>query len=156
MFVFLQGKAVSDMKSMTDEKRAVREEIGNRSRHYCSAVMRVYRQKELRKLQLRRRVCVLAVLAAAFFAGGAFAANGLRTEAASEHTAYKYYNSIVVQYGEHFSDIAEKYYDGRYYESLDAYTRELCSINNIGYYRAEESVRPGNRLIVAYYAEEFR
>ncbi len=147
---------MSDMKSMTNGNGAVKEEIGNRNLHYCGAVMRVYRQKEFRKLQLRRRMCALAVIAAAVIAGGVFAANGLRTEAASEHTAYKYYNSIVVQYGEHFSDIAEKYYDSRYYDSLDAYTRELCSINNIGYYRAEESVRPGNRLIVAYYAEEFR
>ena len=40
------------MKSMTNGNGAVKEEIGNRNLHYCGAVMRVYRQKEFRKLQL--------------------------------------------------------------------------------------------------------
>ena len=124
--------------------------------HYLSHAMRVQRQKERRQLQLKRRVCVLAALLAAVFAGTAFTAYGIRTRAAEENNAYKYYNSVTVQYGERLGDIADRYYDSRFYDSIEDYTRELCSINGIGYYCAEDCVRPGSSLIVAYYSEEFR
>ena len=124
--------------------------------HYCSRTMRLRRQKELRMRQIRVRVGILAAFIALAVAGTVFAADGLRTEASSEHAAYKYYNSVTVQYGEHFSDVARRYYDSRYYDSFDVYVREICSINNIAYFQAEETVRPGNSLIVAYYAEDLR
>lgn len=78
-----------------------------------------------------------------------------RASSVSVPPAYKYYDTISVQYGETTDDIISRYMDPLHYETREAFTEELCSINGLETdFAGNPLIHPGIRLIVPYYSEE--
>ena len=97
-------------------------------------------------------ICIAAVLITCFLVFG------MTSNAQSEDMSisYKYYKSVVITEDEGVMELAEKYADPEHYADTKEYIAEICRINH--YLLLDEAVqkRPGDRLIIPYYSEEYR
>lgn len=65
----------------------------------------------------------------------------------------KFFTTLTVEYGQTMDDIVEKYCDVDHYKNADAYISEILKINHIALKTGQEmSVRPGDQLVIPYYA----
>ena len=57
--------------------------------------------------------------------------------------------------GESLYDIAERYMDDAYYDDLEDYVDEVCSINHLDRlnWASSKALNAGNYIIVPYYSE---
>lgn len=128
------------MKTLMTANRMTERELMNYKR-------RRQRQKEIRQkcLIVAFTLILVMVLTFSFYA--------IKTNANSEtdNLSYKYYTSIIIEYGDTLWSIAGNYIDEQYYNSTQEYISEVVSINRL---RSEE-IRAGQYLIVPYYSKEF-
>ena len=65
----------------------------------------------------------------------------------------KFFTTLTVEYGQTMDDIVEKYCDADHYKNADAYISEVLKINHIALKTGQDmSVRPGDQLVIPYYA----
>ncbi len=73
----------------------------------------------------------------------------ISVNAAEDDTNAKCYKSIMVNYGESLTALSESNVDTDHYSSVTDYSDEIISINHL----KNESVRPGQYIIIPYYKE---
>lgn len=117
-----------------------------------------YRERSRRARRARARYVdrcrrLLLVAAAVAVTGTIFTTAVLQSKASSNEdlTGYKYYKNIVISYDYDLADAAAEYADA-HYDSKRAYLREVEQINHLDV----DDVRPGEHVIIPYYAEDFR
>lgn len=65
----------------------------------------------------------------------------------------KFFTTLTVEYGQTMDDIVEKYCDVDHYKNADAYVSEILKINHIALKTGQKmTVRPGDQLVIPYYA----
>lgn len=64
---------------------------------------------------------------------------------------YKYYKSVVVEYGDTIWDYAKEYAVPEQYHSKQSYIDEVCRMNAL----ADEQITSGQHLLLPYYSSEF-
>lgn len=113
---------------------------------------RIRNNRIRRKRQLRRNIimCLMTFLLVISLSSVFFS---FRTKAQSsdEEILYKYYKSVMVEAGDTLWGYAEEYGNNQYYDSHDAYIREVMNINFLG----DEQITKGQYLILPYYSSEF-
>ena len=71
----------------------------------------------------------------------------IHTQAAPAETTNKYYTSVQIESGDTLWAIANEYITDEYTD-INAYIREVCSINHI----SEDEIHAGQYIVVPYYA----
>ena len=107
---------------------------------------RIRRQQELKKhfLLLLITLCLIVMFS--------FTLSAFRSDAkADSESAFKYYRSIVVSGSDTLWSIAGEYMDKDHYDTIDAYIREVRSINSL----SGDSIRYGDYLVIPYYDSSF-
>lgn len=112
---------------------------------------RIRRNKLRRARQLRMRICMVVmtfcmIIAASLLIGSLH----LNAKADNDVPTYKYYKSILVNYGDTLWEIADDL-DIPSYEKND-FVLEVMNINSI---MNEEDIRAGEYLVVPYYSHEY-
>ena len=84
-----------------------------------------------------------------------FAISGFTTNARSinDQPEYKYYMSYELEYGDTLWGIASVHCNDDYYDSIDDYIEEICTINFIS---TETNLLSGASIIIPYYSHEFK
>lgn len=113
---------------------------------------RIRNNRMRRTRQLRRHMimCLLTFVLVISFSSIFFS---FRTKAQSseEEILYKYYKSVMVEDGDTLWGYAEIYGDSRYYDSNDAYVKEVMNMNFLN----DDQITSGQYLILPYYSPEF-
>ena len=120
--------------------------------------IRVLEARERRTAEIRKNTLIAAACGIFFVIAFLFIIFGLKADASSEETmtGFKYYDSVMIGYGEDLETVAARYMDEEHYDSMSDYLDEVCSINHIA--RVGEitaDVCPGNYIIVPYYSDIF-
>ena len=132
-----------------DEVRRYREEARRRQ----AAANR--RKVKSRRRRFRRSVTMLVI----GLVIGMLMTMGIgmitRASAAELPPAFKYYDNIVVQYGDSAEEIIARYMDPDHYASEEIYIEELCRINQMETGSdGMPLIHPGTHIVVPYYSEE--
>ena len=107
-----------------------------------------------RKVRLIRTVLFAFLVMTTMFGIGGIAS---RAKSKAVPKAYKYYDTITVQYQENMLDIVQRYDDRNYYKTQKDYLEELCMINNLKYdENSYPEVTPGTHLVVPYFSTELK
>lgn len=107
---------------------------------------RIRRQQELKKnfLLLLMTICLIVTFS--------FTLNAFRSDAKDgSEVSCKYYKSIAVSTSDTLWSIAREYMDQEHYDSIDAYIREVRSINSL----SGDSIRYGDYLVIPYYDSSY-
>ena len=130
------------------------QSIPERTDHF---LVRIAESKARRERQIRRNCLLLTMLAVAVLAALSIIVFGMKASAAEEpvHEKQKCYTSVMIGCGESLYDIAGRYMDDAYFEDLDDYVEEVCSINHLDRHNwaSSKALNPGNHIIVPYYSE---
>lgn len=112
---------------------------------------RIYNNK-IRRIHERRRNIILFVATICLVVLLSVTVSGFLSKAKSrtEAVQYKYYKSIVVNYGDTLWTIASEY-KGAEYKSADEYIMEVKRMNGL----KDDSITAGNYLIIPYFSNEF-
>ena len=112
---------------------------------------RIRRNRIRRIRQLRMRLSI-AVMTLGIVVSASLIIGTLHTNAQDNKVVptYKYYKSILVNYGDTLSGLAENLEIPE--NEREAYILEVMNINSI---MEEEDIRAGEYLVVPYYSEEF-
>ena len=114
--------------------------------------LRIRNNRIRRKQQLRRNVmlCLLTLVLVISFS---FTFFSFRTKAQSsdEEILYKYYKSVMVEDGDTLWQYADTYGNSQYYDSHDAYIKEVMEMN----FLKDDTIVAGQYLILPYYSPEF-
>lgn len=106
---------------------------------------RIRRQRQLRRNITLFSFAVIIVIFISIFMG-----TMLSAQAETKEPVYKYYTSIVVEYGDTMWSIADAYTEGSE-QSIQAYIDEVISINHLD----DENIHAGQSIVVPYYSKEF-
>lgn len=111
------------------------------------------RQRAGKRIRTIRRNITLVILSFLLVSGLALTMNGIKSFAQKDNSdiTYKYYTSIVVEYGDTLYSLAEEYApeDNR---DLSEYIKEVMYINHL----KDQSIQSGQYLIIPYYSEELK
>ncbi len=115
--------------------------------------LKIYRRRLIRQIGLRRRMMLL-LITCCFILIGTISYNSIKSSAntGDEQISFKYYDNIMVTYGEHLWEIADRYIDYNHYKDKAEYIEEVKHINHLD---AEGNIKAGQRLMVPYYSYEF-
>lgn len=114
---------------------------------------RIRNNRIRRNLQLRRNMimCLLTFVLVISFSSLFFSFR-TRAQSSEEEILYKYYKSIMVEEGDTLWGYAEIYGDNQYYDSQDAYIKEVMNMNFLN----DDQIISGQYLILPYYSPEFQ
>lgn len=106
-----------------------------------------------RKRQLRRNI-IAGMFTFVLILSFSFMFFTLRTKAQGndEETLYKYYKSVIVEKGDTLWDYAETYGNTQYYDSYNAYIKEVMDMN----FLPDEKITCGQHIIIPYYSPEYK
>lgn len=111
--------------------------------------------KRMKKIRTFQRNLHVAAATFVIIAGLALTMSVLRTHAQNsmggQQPIYKYYTSIVVEYGDSLYSLAEEYASAGN-QSIQDYVKEVMHINHM----EDETLCSGQYLIIPYYSEEFK
>lgn len=111
-------------------------------------------RRRARKVQLLRTALAAFIIMSVIFCAGGIAS---RAKSKDVPKAYKYYDTITVDYQENLLDIVQRYDDRNFYKTQNDYLEELCRINNLKYDKSSYPVvTPGTHLVVPYYSTELK
>lgn len=111
-------------------------------------------RRRARKVQLLRTALAAFIIMSVIFCAGGIAS---RAKSKDVPEAYKYYDTITVDYQENLLDIVQRYDDRNFYKTQNDYLEELCRINNLKYDKSSYPVvTPGTHLVVPYYSTELK
>lgn len=111
-------------------------------------------RRRARKVQLLRTSLAAFIIMSVIFCAGGIAS---RAKSKDVPEAYKYYDTITVDYQENLLDIVQRYDDRNFYKTQNDYLEELCRINNLKYDKSSYPVvTPGTHLVVPYYSTELK
>ena len=116
-------------------------------------IERIRHRRKIQRIRRIRRNVILAIMTFLLVTGLTLSVNVLRSAAQDKDTVitYKYYTSIVVEYGETLYSLAEEYTDG-YEIAPSDYVKEVMHINHL----EDETIQSGQNLIVPYFSEELK
>ena len=111
--------------------------------------------KKLRIMARRREVrkhIILIFLGIVLVVGISLSYHAIRSNANTEigEVNYKYYKSVLLNYGDSLWSVAEEYADS-HYSDTETYISEVMQINHL----KTEDVDAGQYLIIPYYSTEF-
>lgn len=111
-----------------------------------------YRKKFKRQRELRNRY-LLMLLTFILIIGLTISYHAIVSEAGTDtdSLAFKYYTSIMVEYGDTLWSIAHQYTD-EHYDNIMDYINEVISINHI----KEDQITTGQYLIIPYYSYDYK
>ena len=114
---------------------------------------RIRNRKRIQKIRRMRRNLILSILTFLLVGGLALSVNVLRSAAQDKETdvTYKYFTSIVVEYGDTLYSLAQEYTD-EYDRNPSDYVKEVMHINHL----EDETIKSGQRLIIPYYSKELK
>ncbi len=115
--------------------------------------LRAYRRLLRRRRELRLKLTKLflmfvLVLVAVF---GVQSISAIAHAAGNEEPSYKYYTQITVESGDTLWSIAKEHMDEEHYSGVNAYIKEVCTINGC----KADSIKSGQNLIIPYYSAEY-
>lgn len=115
--------------------------------------LRICRRKLIRQIGLRRRM-MLAFITCCFVLIGTISYNSIQSSAntGEEPICFKYYDHILVTYGDTLWNIADRYADVQNYKDKKEYIEEVKRINHLD---AAGSIKAGQYLMVPYYSYEY-
>lgn len=110
-----------------------------------------YKKKFKRQRELQRKI-LLVILTVALLINGMILYHTIQSYANTdlENVSFKYYSSIMVNYGDSLWSIADTYCD-EHYESKADYIAEVVHINHL----LDDKITAGQYLIIPYYSDEF-
>lgn len=116
-------------------------------------IERIRHRRKVQRIRRIRRNVILVFMTFLLITGLTLSVNVLRSAAQDKDTVitYKYYTSIVVEYGETLYSLAEEYTDG-YEIAPSDYVKEVMHINHL----EDETIQSGQNLIVPYFSEELK
>ena len=120
---------------------------------------RAIARKKAARARARKVRILRTALAAFILISVVFGIGGIASRAKSKDVpeAYKYYDTITVDYQENLLDIVQRYDDRNFYKTQNDYLEELCRINNLKYDKSSYPVvTPGTHLVVPYYSTELK
>ncbi len=130
------------------------QSIPERTDHF---LVRVAESRARRARQIRRNCILLTVVVIILLAGLGVMLFGMKASAAEEPVVpkQKCFTSVMIGCGESLYDIAERYMDDAYYDDLEDYVDEVCSINHLDRlnWASSKALNAGNYIIVPYYSE---
>ena len=110
---------------------------------------KIKRQQEVRKqiFILIVTACLILMLAVVF---GSFLSKA-NTPSEQSKVAFKYFKSVMIEYGDTLSSIGEQYQDAGYL-SDDQYLNEVIRINAL----QSDQIHAGEYLVLPYYSNTFK
>ncbi len=110
-----------------------------------------YKRKLRRERELRNKF-FLVILTVVLILCGVLFYHSIQSQANDgiDNISYKYFSSIMVNYGDTLWSIAEEYSDENYKSKSD-YIAEIVQINHL----ADDEIIAGQHIIIPYYAKEF-
>lgn len=142
------GNACSIKKNVSAAKTVRTERAGTRTKSRA-AVRRRARAAAARAR--RKALMVLAVMMVMLISCFLL---GLKSKPADQGPQrVKFFTTLTVEHGQTMEDIVEKYCDADHYKNADAYISEILKINHIALKTGQDlTVRPGDQLVIPYYA----
>ncbi len=107
------------------------------------------RKKEVRKQIMTLVMTFIIIVFLALTFGGIF--SKANTPSEQSKLSYKYFKSVVTEYGESLDSISSEFRAAGY-DSKDAYLNEIMKINAI----TTDVIHSGEYLILPYYSNEFK
>lgn len=114
---------------------------------------RAERLRYQKKIRTFKRNLMLMLFSVAFIAGLVLTVNVMKSNAQQRDAdyTYKYFTSIIVEYGDTLYSLAEEYTQG-YDTDLEKYIDEVKHINHL----ENDEIRSGQYLVVPYYSQELK
>lgn len=110
------------------------------------------KRKMKNKQKIRRRIVFifLSLFLALLFS---LSMSNLKIQANEkvDEIGYKYFTVYEIEMGDTLWNLAEKYIDERYYESLNQYIEEVKEINHL----KNDNIVRGDTIVLPYYSNEF-
>ena len=110
-----------------------------------------YKRKLKRERELRNRL-FLVIITVFLILSGVIFYHSIQSQANEDidDISFKYFSSIMVNYGDSLWSIAEEYSDEHYKSNTD-YIAEIVKINHL----SNEEIIAGQHIIIPYYSKEF-
>ena len=139
---------------MSEAMRAAAS-LYNNPRFNSESEIRIQRNKIRRRRIVRRQFILLGLSIALVIFLFAFVGTTVMSSAQSDEyeTTFKYYKTITVHSNETLWSIADANFSADYYDNLNEYIGEICSINGVS---DPDMVKAGEAIVVPYYSAEFK
>ena len=112
---------------------------------------KTYKRKIRRERELRNKF-LLVILTLLLILCGVLFYHSIQSQANDgiDDISFKYFSSIMVNYGDSLWSIAEEYSD-EHYKSKSDYIAEVVQINHL----SNEEIIAGQHIIIPYYSRDF-
>lgn len=114
---------------------------------------RIRRRQKIQRIRRIKRTIAVSVMTLVLVAGLALTVNVIKSAAQDKdvQTTYKYFTSVVVEYGDTLYSLAEEHTEG-YDVEINEYVEEVIHINHL----EDETIQSGQYLVVPYFSHDLK